>query len=365
MTEASADAPGPYVWQLETRSPRPAQPPSAELGARCQRGDAALERVAAMVAERELEGAPIDLPELGFALRAEGSPYVWPELYTLSGEVGLPEAQKQVPAWLATVDDTGELRCGIARRAAGREVLAAVAVSVLADLEPVPTNVRAGTWVTVVARLLVPAQAASVVVLGPQGMPRKVPSSLADGRVTARFSADRAGSWLIQVLATVEGGPRPVAEAVVHVDGTPPTRFASAPVPGEFAAVDVEPAQSLLAMINAARRTEGLPDLRRDDALSRLASEHAAAMRDTGQLAHDTGRGTPAERAERAGIVAMALAENVAHAMDAKGAHRTLWASPSHRTNFLDPRFDSVGIGTATDDDGTLWVAEVFARFVR
>jgi uncharacterized protein YkwD len=88
-------------------------------------------------------------------------------------------------------------------------------------------------------------------------------------------------------------------------------------------------------------------------------------MAEARRVAPDTGQGTPLERAERAGIVASALGENVAHAMDARGAHRTLWASPSHRGNLLDPRFDRVGIGTALGDDGTLWVCEVFARLAR
>ena len=80
-------------------------------------------------------------------------------------------------------------------------------------------------------------------------------------------------------------------------------------------------------------------------------------------LAHDTGLGTPAERAARAGIDARVLGENVAHALDAERAHRTLWASPSHRKNLLDPRFDALGLGVAVDsDDGSLWVSEIFAR---
>jgi uncharacterized protein YkwD len=361
-TEPAAEAPGPYSWQPETRSPRPAEPPSADLGARCRRGDLALERVAALVAERELGGSPVDLPELGFALRAEGSPYVWPRLYTLAGPRGLPEASDKVPAWLALGDEGGELRCGIARRVGDREVLAAVAVSVLADLEPVPTSVRPGTWVTVDARLLVPAQAASVLVLGPRGAARRVPTSFGGSRVTARFSADHEGAWLVQVLATVEGGPRPVAEAVVHVGASPPTRFASAPVPGEESGGDADPGTSLLAMVNAARRAEGLSPVRADPALMELATRHASAMRDAQRLAHDIGQGTPDQRAERAGLVPKALGENVAHAMDVRGAHRTLWASPSHRGNLLDPRFDSVGIGTAIGEDGTLWVCEVFGR---
>jgi uncharacterized protein YkwD len=365
-TEPAAEAAGSYLWQPETLSPRPAEPPSADLGARCRSGDAALARVAALVARRELEGSPVELAELTFALRAEGSPYVWPRLYTLSGAPGLAEAQEKVPGWHAQVeDDGGELRGGIARHDADREVLAGVAVSVLADLEPVPTHVREGAWVTVGARLLVPARAASVLVLGPRGAPRRVPTSFAGGRVVGRFSADHPGSWLVQVLATVEGGPRPVAEALLHAGVAPPTRFASASVPGEAAAVDGDPALSLLAMVNAARSAEGLPGVLPDDALFHLALEHAKAMRDARRLAHDTGQGTPVERTERAGIVTNALGENVAHAMDVKGVHRTLWASPSHRGNLLDPRFDRVGIGAAIGDDGTLWVVQVFARLAR
>lgn len=359
---AAAEAPGPYVWQPETRSPRAAEPPSADLGAPCRRGDAALEAVASLVAERELAGSPVELTELGFALRAAGSPYVWPHLYTLAGTPGLPEAAERVPAWLASIEEGGELRCGITRRGDTREVLAAVAVSVLADLDPLPTHVRQGAWLDVSARLLVPAEHASVLVLGPSGAPRSVPASLGDGRVRARFSADRDGAFLVQVLATVSGGPRPVAEAVVHAGSKPPTRYASTPAPGEDAALDADPAASLRAMIDAARRAEGVPRVRRSEALERLAAEHATAMRDARRLAHDAGHGTPAERAARAGVNAKVLGENVAHALDATRAHRTLWASPSHRKNLLDPRFDSLGVGAAVDEDGTLWVAELFAR---
>ena len=42
-------------------------------------------------------------------------------------------------------------------------------------------------------------------------------------------------------------------------------------------------------------------------------------------------------------------------------AHRALWASPSHRDNMLQPRFDRVGVGVCTDPDGSVWVTEAFA----
>jgi uncharacterized protein YkwD len=59
----------------------------------------------------------------------------------------------------------------------------------------------------------------------------------------------------------------------------------------------------------------------------------------------------------------LATGENVAHAIDVTRAHRALWASPSHRENLLQPRFDRVGIGIALDADGSIWVCEVFADF--
>src|SRR3954468_4313983 len=52
----------------------------------CKLGDAALSRVAERFARRRAEGRPpLDASELSFALRAEGSPYVWPRAWALEG----------------------------------------------------------------------------------------------------------------------------------------------------------------------------------------------------------------------------------------------------------------------------------------
>jgi hypothetical protein len=118
----------------------------------CRLGDAALSRVAERFARRQADGrAPLDVSEISFALRAEGSPYVWPRAWTLDGvNLTSDEAVGRLKAWLATFDDGGQRRCGVALVASGqREVLAAVAVDALADLEPLPTRLRSGSWVEV------------------------------------------------------------------------------------------------------------------------------------------------------------------------------------------------------------------------
>lgn len=233
----------------------------------------------------------------------------------------------------------------------------------LADMQPLPTVVTSGTWLDVSADLLVPATEAKVLVLGPTGRPFAVPTSHNEGRVRARLRVDRAGVWLVQVMATVAGGPRPVAEALVHSDVEPATEYAGLPAPGEQAGREAsDPGRALFSMINAARVSEGAKALRWDPGLSRVAEEHARAMRAARRLAHELSDGNPAERVAKAGIVARATGENVAHAADVARAHRALWASPAHRENLLLGRFSAVGVGLAEDDDGSVWVCEIFAE---
>jgi uncharacterized protein YkwD len=115
-------------------------------------------------------------------------------------------------------------------------------------------------------------------------------------------------------------------------------------------------------MLNIARKKEGLRPLRRVVELDRVALAHAQLMRDSGRLGHDVGSGNPAARVAAAGLPVSSAGENVAHSMSVLHAHRSLYASPSHRANLLSGVFDSVGIGVAVDADGTLWVCQLYAR---
>jgi hypothetical protein len=355
-----------YVWQADTRSPRPVTSDADALAARCGVSDAALARVAARVASRELRAEPtLEVSELAFALRSEGAPYVWPRLWTLRGPNAISEAGPRLEGWLAHGNESGQLRCGVSSTSDGEtQAVAAVAIGALADLEPLPTSVRTGTWLDFRAQLLVPADSISVLVLGPRGRPERVTASLSEQRVRARFRADREGMFLVQLLANVEGGPRPVAEALVFAGTEPSPTFSGVRAPGEDAtrAEPIGPADALLAMVNAARNSEGLPAVNADAQLAAVAQAHAEAMRSNRRVAHDSGSGTPLDRVTAANLSFAAIGENVAHASDAAHAHRALWASPSHRSNLLDPRFDAIGIGVARDDDGTLWVCELFAH---
>ncbi|HEY3255898.1 MAG TPA: CAP domain-containing protein [Polyangiaceae bacterium] len=353
-----------------TSSPQASVGPLADADERtlsnaCGEADAALIMVATqLAAQRGEQSGELDVDAINYALRAAGAPYVWPRAWLFNGSEGEVETAKaRMQRWLASFSDGGARRCGVIVRHEGgsRLNVAAVAVDVLADLEPLPTRARIGQWIEVRATLRVPASEAKLVVLGPRGAPRPVPTSFNDGRVRARFNADAPGAWLVQLLGSVDGGPRPLLEALVFAGTEPPRAAASSKAPGEDARdATGEPRAALYAMVNAARESERSAPLERDARLEALAQEHAEAMRRAHKTAHDTGDGDLNQRLERAGLE-LSAGENVAHAGSAALAQRALWASPSHRENLLFHGFDVVGIGVAPDSDGTLWVCQVFA----
>jgi hypothetical protein len=316
------------------------------------------------LAEQQTEaGRELDVDAISYALRAAGAPYVWPRAWLFSGNEGEVEAaQLRMQRWLGTFSDGGVRRCGVSLvHQPGRRIsVGAVAVDALADLEPLPTRVRVGQWLDLRATLRVPASEAKLIIMGPRGAPHPVPTSFADGKVRARFNADQPGAWLVQLLGNVDGGPRPLLEALLFAGSEPPRGLSVSKAPGEELALTTDdPRTAIVQMVNAARRSERLNALELDERLTTLAQSHAEAMRRARKTAHDAGDGDLNYRLEQLGLE-LDAGENVAHAASAALAQRALWASPSHRENLLFPRFTQLGIGVAPDPDGTLWVCQVF-----
>jgi len=365
VTDASADRhPGPVLWQPETRSPQMVAVVSegaAALYARCGEPDQALERVANELVERRVSGcAPPTASELDALLRVQGAPQIWPSAWSVGGLGDEQEIVRRLASWVERAPPATRPRCGLARSVGGdgRAVVAAVRVDAQADLEPLPTRARLGQWLGLDAVLNVPADRVQVILLGPRGRPRRVPSSLSAGRASSRFALDQPGGWLVQLVATLPNGPLPVLEARVFVEVEPPADLGEPPAPGQ--AEVGEDASALGRMLNAARASERLPPLERDAELDRLAEEHARDMAERGELGHEIGHGAPDERVVAAGLGRGAVGENVATAATVARAHASLWSSPSHRENLLGERFRRVGLAVVLDARGACWVTEIF-----
>lgn len=354
----------PLRWQPATTSPQPFQ----VAGPRgCDQPDAALTRIASRLARRQARGdTELELFDIVYAMRAEGAPYVWPRALSLEAE-DLPEAELwgRLDRWLDDMPTPGVVRCGLAdaRSTSGATVVAAVAVRSLCDLDPVPTRVRSGDWITLRARPLVEVTDGKWIVLPPDRPPFAVPTT-AGAHISGRFRADRRGPWMAQLLVDAGYGPRPAAELMVFADLPPPAHIDERPAPGEESLRSTADDRVALAiMVNGARRRAGLSALFRDPQLDELAQHHAEAMARTGRVGHDVGGGDPRLRLEAAGLLPLAAGENVARATTSVRVHRALWASPSHRGNLLEPRFEALGVGAVRDASGSVWAVELFADF--
>jgi uncharacterized protein YkwD len=113
---------------------------------------------------------------------------------------------------------------------------------------------------------------------------------------------------------------------------------------------------SLIRSMNGARRARGMPRLRSDAQLAKVARKHTREMIDNGQPFH-TAPPTLSRRVTRW----LSLGENVGRGQTAVTLHRAFMGSPTHRANILNPRFRYVGVGTV-QHDGRLWVTVNFER---
>lgn len=370
----------PAIWAEVSSSPvalsaAPADTLERDALARCGPGDEGLRGAADDVVFRSLRGLPMpDSDALAFAQRAAGEPHPWVRAWAASARALSPDATlRRLDEWLAEDREPRLRRCAVASGTApdGTRALAVVAVEALADLAPLPTRARTGQWLTVGARLRVPASAGAVLVLGPSGAPRRVPAWFDGGTLRARFALDRPGEFTVQVVATTATGPRPVLDATVFADAAPPAHANRDAAPGEEAALaprDGAPddeSLGLASMLAAARAESGEPPLSPDARLDAIARQHARAMATAHALAHDSGDGDPEARMQAAGLSWQALGENVAHGATLALAHRALWASPSHRANMLRRDFEDVGVAAVRDERGDVWVVETFASGLR
>jgi uncharacterized protein YkwD len=348
----------------DTHSPEPraVAKDEADTMAKCGEADARLDAVAAELAKRHVAGER-DLSRTSELLRLAGEPHPWPRVWVGTGpEMSWSDIGPRVERWRSEIPTVGARRCG---RALQNDVDGSTAIFVtvdaLADLAPLPLRARTGSWLNVEAKLLVPAAEARVVVVGPDGRPRAVPTNMTnDGRVRATFAPDRPGRFAVQILADVGQGPRPLLEALVFADVAPTEEAPHAP--GEAGANGGNDVEALARMVIALRSELGLPALRRDAELDALARAHATRMHAVGKVGHDVGDGDPRARFERAGLMVRKAGENVAHAETVMHAHRALYASPSHRENLIHRDFERFGAAVVAADDGTVWVAELFAQ---
>jgi uncharacterized protein YkwD len=120
--------------------------------------------------------------------------------------------------------------------------------------------------------------------------------------------------------------------------------------------------QQLFAGVNRARRAQGLPGLRWDEALATAARRHAGLMAQHGSAEHGfAGEPSLASRVTQAGAHFVWLAENVIQGPGVEVIQEEFLKSANHRANILDSDMNSIGVGVV-ERGGQLFAVEDFSK---
>ena len=129
----------------------------------------------------------------------------------------------------------------------------------------------------------------------------------------------------------------------------------------QVAAQTDDRAQQILALTNQDRAEHGLQPLKWDASLASAAQAHTDRMANEKSLSHQyPGEPDVSARAAQAGAHFQAIAENTAMGPDPRGIEKQWMNSVPHRTNILDPKMNSIGIGVV-EKNGYVFATEDFA----
>ena len=120
----------------------------------------------------------------------------------------------------------------------------------------------------------------------------------------------------------------------------------------------------VIRLVNIERAKYGLPALKKNWELCRIARYKAQDMINNNYFAHQSPvYGSAFTMMTNFGIKYTAAAENIAYGQRSAQAVVTAWMnSPGHRSNILSGSYDQVGVGVAKAANGTLYWSQMFIR---
>lgn len=119
----------------------------------------------------------------------------------------------------------------------------------------------------------------------------------------------------------------------------------------------------VLQLLNMDRQKNGLSPLPVDPALSRIARIKSQDMKDNRYFAHESPTfGRAPQMLAHFGYAYQGVGENIAHHSTVEKAEAAFMSSWGHRINILGKQWTKVGIGVVYDDQGFVYVTQLFVR---
>ena len=102
----------------------------------------------------------------------------------------------------------------------------------------------------------------------------------------------------------------------------------------------------MLELVNEERTKRGLPPVKADPEMTKVARAHSVDMFARGYFSHYTPeKKDPFDRMKQAGVKFLTAGENLALGRTLRICHEGLMNSPGHKANILNPSFGRLGIG--------------------
>lgn len=120
----------------------------------------------------------------------------------------------------------------------------------------------------------------------------------------------------------------------------------------------------VIRLVNVERAKKGLPALKANWQLSRVARYKSEDMANKGYFSHTSPTyGSPFKIMEDFGIKFTAAGENIAMGQQTARDVMNAWMnSPGHRNNILSPSFTKIGVGLAKGPNGRLYWTQMFIK---
>ncbi|MCX7710548.1 MAG: SafA/ExsA family spore coat assembly protein [Clostridia bacterium] len=123
----------------------------------------------------------------------------------------------------------------------------------------------------------------------------------------------------------------------------------------------------VIRLVNAERSKNGLPPMKANWELSRVARYKSQDMLNKGYFSHTSPTyGSPFKMMETFGIRFSAAGENIAMGQRTAQEVMTGWMnSPGHRANILNPSYTEIGVGLAKNAQGRNYWTQMFIKPLR
>jgi len=152
------------------------------------------------------------------------------------------------------------------------------------------------------------------------------------------------------------------------ISANPQITNASMIYPGQVLKIpnlDVKTTENkVIGLVNVQRAKVGLPPLKANWQVSRVARYKSQDMINKGYFSHTSPTyGSPFTMMESFGIKFSAAGENIAMGQSTPEAVMNGWMnSPGHRSNILNPTYTEIGVGLAKNSAGTCYWTQMFIK---